>query len=130
MSVTVITFGTFDLFHYGHLKILERASSLGDRLVVGVSTDELNKRKKGKLPIIPFVQRSSIVQSLSFVDKVFAEDSLELKEEYIRSHGASVLVMGDDWSGKFDDMPCESVVYLKRTAGVSTTELIKRIKNL
>lgn len=130
MSVTVITFGTFDLFHYGHLSILERAALLGDRLVVGVSTDELNSRKKGKRPIVPFAQRSAIIKSLRSVDEVFAEDSLELKAEYIRSHGASVLVMGDDWAGKFDDMPCGSVVYLKRTPGVSTTDLIKQIKHL
>ncbi|MBO1076598.1 adenylyltransferase/cytidyltransferase family protein [Roseomonas marmotae] len=120
----VITFGTFDLFHIGHLNIIRRARDLGDRLVVGVSTDELNFRKKGIYPVFPEAERFAIVAGLRYVDEVFAEESLDLKAHYIRTHGAQVLVMGDDWAGRFDQFRelCE-VVYLPRTEGVSTTEI-------
>ena len=109
---TVITFGTFDVFHVGHLKVIQRASELGDRLVVGVSADALNLRKKGRKP----------------VDAVFLEESLEQKRDYILEHGADVLVMGDDWAGRFDEFRdvCE-VVYLPRTPAISTTALIEKI---
>ena len=123
-SRTVITFGTYDLFHVGHLNILRRARALGDRLVVGVSTDALNRHKKGFAPVFPQEERMSIVAGLRCVDHVFPEESLELKGEYIRQYGAHVLVMGDDWAGRFDmfrDL-CE-VVYLPRTEGISTTEI-------
>ncbi len=123
-SRCVITFGTFDLFHIGHVNILRRARALGSRLVVGVSTDALNVRKKGIHPVFPEDQRMDIISSLRFVDHVFPEESLEQKGEYIRRHKADVLVMGDDWAGRFDmfrDL-CE-VVYLPRTEGISTTEI-------
>ena len=119
---TVITFGTFDLFHYGHLRILERGAQLGDRLVVGVSSDALNFTKKGEYPVYPQDQRRAIVESIRYVDGTFIEESLEKKADYIKQHGADLLVMGDDWRGKFDDMRewCE-VVYLPRTEKISTT---------
>mgnify|MGYP001428929498 CR=1 FL=1 len=123
---TVITFGTFDLFHIGHLNILERAKQLGTRLVVGVSSDALNFKKKNRYPHTNQTNRLHVLRALSCVDEVFLEESLELKADYIRAHGATLLVMGDDWEGKFDDMPCH-VVYLPRTPFISTTKLVERI---
>jgi glycerol-3-phosphate cytidylyltransferase len=128
MERTVITFGTFDVFHVGHLRMIERAAALGDRLVVGVSADELNLRKKGREPIFSEAERVEIVSALRCVSEVFVEESLELKRDYVLQHGADVLVMGDDWQGKFDELNdvCE-VVYLSRTPAVSTTALIEKI---
>lgn len=129
MNKTVITFGTFDVLHLGHLNILMRARALGDRLVVGVSTDELNYSKKGRFPVFAQNERAQIVRAIRCVDEVFFEESLELKREYIRRYTANVLVMGDDWAGKFDDMKdlCE-VVYLPRTPSISTTAVIEKIR--
>lgn len=126
MEEVVITFGTFDLFHIGHLKILQRAREQGDRLVVGVSTDALTIAKKNRKPIMGEKARKAIVGAIQYVDEVFDEESLEEKAYYIKTFGASVLVMGDDWKGKFDDLPCR-VVYLPRTPSISTTELIEKI---
>ena len=125
----VITFGTFDVFHIGHLRIIERASALGDRLIVGVSTDELNYSKKGKYPIYNEAERIQIVGSLRYVDECFLEESLEKKADYIQRYKADALVMGDDWRGRFDDLNtlCE-VVYLPRTPSVSTTAIIEKIR--
>ncbi|MGH3509234.1 MAG: adenylyltransferase/cytidyltransferase family protein [Nocardioidaceae bacterium] len=125
---TVITFGTFDVFHVGHLRVIERAASLGDRLVVGVSADALNVRKKGRAPVFSEHERMEIVAALRAVDTVFLEESLEQKRDYIVEHGADVLVMGDDWAGKFDEFEelCK-VVYLPRTPAISTTALIEKI---
>jgi glycerol-3-phosphate cytidylyltransferase len=122
--VRVITFGTFDLFHVGHLNILRRARKLGDCLIVGVSSDDLNHRKKAKLPVIRQEDRMAIVAGIRYVDEVFVEDSLELKGEYIREHRADVLVMGDDWQGRFDQFSslCQ-VVYLPRTPDISSSGL-------
>ncbi len=129
MAKIVITFGTYDVFHVGHLRILERARALGDRLVVGVSTDALNQSKKGRSPVYSEDERLEIIASLRCVDQVFFEESLELKEEYVRQFRADVLVMGDDWSGRFDNFSsvCE-VVYLPRTPAISTTEVIEKIR--
>ena len=131
MSRRVITFGTFDVFHIGHVNILERAKKEGDYLVVGVSSDELNFSKKQRYPIYSQEQRLKIVGSLRFVDEVFLEESLELKSSYIQCFDAEVLVMGDDWAGRFDAMKkhCE-VVYLPRTPSISTTEIIEVVKGL
>ncbi|MGN6128862.1 MAG: adenylyltransferase/cytidyltransferase family protein [Nocardioidaceae bacterium] len=128
MSRTVITFGTFDVFHVGHLRVIRRAAALGDRLVVGVSADALNERKKGRAPVFSQSERMEIVAALKWVDDVFVEESLEQKREYIERYGADVLVMGDDWSGRFDELKdiCE-VHYLPRTPAVSTTALIEKI---
>ena len=104
MTKRVITFGTFDVFHIGHINILERARKQGDYLVVGVSSDQLNFEKKQRYPVYPQDQRMRILESLRFVDEVFVEDSLALKAHYIRQHEADVLVMGDDWAGKFNEM--------------------------
>lgn len=127
-SRTVITFGTFDVFHVGHVRMLNRARELGDRLVVGVSADELNVRKKGRAPVFTQDERLEIVANVKAVDAVFVEESLELKRQYVLEHEAAVLVMGDDWAGRFDELSdvCE-VVYLPRTPSVSTTALIEHI---
>ncbi len=125
---TVITFGTFDVFHVGHIRILNRARELGDRLVVGVSSDALNIAKKGRPPVFDENERIEIVSNLKAVDEVFVEESLELKRDYIEKFGADVLAMGDDWAGRFDFVSdlCE-VVYFPRTPSVSTTALIEHI---
>jgi len=125
----VITFGTFDVLHIGHVNILERARNLGDHLTVGVSSDALNKSKKGRMPVYPQDHRMKIIRSLRFVDEVFVEESLEKKREYILEHGADILVMGDDWEGRFDELSdvCE-VVYLPRTPSISTTEVIEVVR--
>ena len=128
-EVTVITFGTFDVFHVGHLRLLDRAKSYGDRLIVGVSTDKLNIEKKGRPPVYMQDERKEIIQALKCVEDVFFEETLELKSEYIKYYNADILVMGDDWKGKFDEFSslCE-VVYLTRTPAISTTEVIEKIR--
>ena len=127
-QIIVITFGTFDLFHLGHLRILERAAALGDILIVGISSDELNYSKKKVYPTYSQQDRKEIVKALRCVDKVFIEESLEQKREYLLNHSGSVLVMGDDWEGKFDEFSdIVEVVYLKRTELISTTEAKNRI---
>ncbi|MEH0888052.1 adenylyltransferase/cytidyltransferase family protein [Enterobacter sp. UNJFSC 003] len=126
---TIITFGTFDVFHIGHLNILRRARALGDRLVVGVSSDALNLHKKARLPVYLQDQRIRIIEELKCVDEVFLEESLELKADYIRRFNAQALVMGDDWRGRFDHFsPLCDVVYLTRTPTISTTSIIETIK--
>lgn len=125
---TVITFGTFDVLHVGHVRVLNRAAELGDRLVVGVSSDALNFSKKGRNPVFSQEERLEIVANVKVVDQVFVEESLEQKREYVQQYGADVLVMGDDWAGKFDFLSdvCK-VVYLPRTPSVSTTAIIEHI---
>tara|TARA_B000000557_G_C20780179_1_gene446148 strand:- start:773 stop:1168 length:396 start_codon:yes stop_codon:yes gene_type:complete len=126
----VITFGTFDVFHIGHVSILERAKSYGDYLIVGVSSDDLNLSKKGRKPIYSEKDRKKIIKSLSCVDEVFSETSLELKRQYINDFNADILIMGDDWKGKFDNHmdQCE-VIYLPRTPSISTKEIIEVVKS-
>jgi len=135
----IITFGTFDLFHIGHLKILERASEHGNYLIVGISSDELNMKKKNKTPIYTSYERKKIISSLKYVDEVFLEETID-KREYCLKYKADILVMGDDWKGKkcgkenktFDEQLkgiCQ-VVYLPRTPSISTTEIIEKIKYL
>ncbi len=129
MVKRVITFGTFDVFHVGHINILERAKKQGEYLLVGVSSDQLNFEKKQRYPVYPQEQRIRILESLRFVDEVFVEESLELKAHYIQQYNADVLVMGDDWAGKFNEMQryCE-VIYLPRTPSISTSEIIEIVK--
>jgi len=127
--VRVITFGTFDVFHVGHLRLLERAANCGDCLIVGVSTDQLNFEKKGRYPIYNQYHRREIIQALRVVNTTFFEESLEKKGEYIRKYRVDCLVMGDDWKVKFDVYKkiCK-VIYLPRTPSISTTEVIERIR--
>lgn len=131
MSKRIITFGTFDVFHVGHINILERCATLGDTLIVGVSSDALNFSKKQRNPIYCEQDRLKIIQSLSFVDEVFIEHSLEKKREYIEFYKADVLAMGDDWKGRFDEFSdiCE-VVYFPRTPSISTSEIIEIAKSI
>lgn len=126
---TIITLGTFDLFHLGHLNMLQRCKEYGDKLIVGVSTDKLNFRKKNRYPIYDQQSRKKILENILGVDEVFFEESLEMKREYIIKYNADIFIIGDDWKGKFDfckDL-CE-VIYLTRTPSISTTELIEKIK--
>jgi glycerol-3-phosphate cytidylyltransferase len=127
---TIITFGTYDLLHVGHIRLLSRAKALGDRLVVGVSSDELNFSKKNKYPEFSQQERMEIIGMIKGVDEVFLEESLELKDFYIREYCAEILVMGDDWQGKFDDLKtiCQ-VVYLPRTPSISTTAIIEKTRS-
>ncbi|MBV7316122.1 adenylyltransferase/cytidyltransferase family protein [Shewanella sp. NIFS-20-20] len=131
MSKRIITFGTFDVFHIGHINILERCATLGNELIVGVSSDQLNFNKKGRMPIYDEASRIKIIKSLKFVSDVFVEHSLELKRKYIQHYNADILAMGDDWFGKFDHLNdlCD-VIYFPRTPSISTTEIIEITKKL
>jgi glycerol-3-phosphate cytidylyltransferase len=124
----VITFGTYDVLHVGHVRILQRARALGDYLVVGVSSDALNVSKKGRDSVFSQNERLEIVAGLAVVDAVFVEESLELKRSYITEWRADLLVMGNDWAGRFDEFSdiCE-VVYLPRTPSISTTAIIEKL---
>lgn len=127
---TVITYGTFDLFHIGHLRLLQRLRGLGDRLVVGVSTDEFNALK-GKKTVVPYAHRADIVAAIREVDAVFPEQRWEQKRDDIQRERADIFAMGDDWVGRFDDLSdlCK-VVYLPRTRDVSTTEIRQMVNAL
>lgn len=129
MAKTVITYGTFDLFHIGHLKLLQRIKNLGDRLIVAVSTDEFNTLK-GKKTIIPYEQRAEIVANIKCVDLVIPENNWEQKIEDIKKYNVDIFTMGNDWEGKFDFLKehCE-VVYLDRTEGISSTQLKQTLKS-
>ncbi|WP_396278391.1 adenylyltransferase/cytidyltransferase family protein [Glutamicibacter creatinolyticus] len=123
---TVLTYGTFDLFHIGHLNILKRLKERGDRLIVGVSTDEFNAIK-GKKPVVPFEQRIEIVKAIKYVDEAIPEETWAQKRQDIAKYGVNVFGIGEDWRGKFDDLDNEvEVIYLPRTSGISTTEM-KRV---
>lgn len=121
----VITYGTFDLFHVGHLNLLKRAKELGDYLVVAVSSDKFNI-SKGKRAYHSIEDRVNILKSIKYVDEVIVEESWDQKIIDIQDRDIDVLVMGDDWEGKFDFLKeyCE-VVYLPRTKGISTTKIKK-----
>ncbi|MEO1927628.1 MAG: glycerol-3-phosphate cytidylyltransferase [Nautiliaceae bacterium] len=125
----VLTYGTFDMFHIGHLNLLKRAKELGDYLIVGVSTDGFNQIK-GKKTLIPFNERKDIVESIKYVDLVIPENNWEQKIDDIKKYKVDVFVMGDDWRGKFDFLKdyCE-VIYLPRTEGISTTKLKENLKS-
>ncbi len=129
MAKTVITYGTFDMFHIGHLKLLQRLQKLGDRLIVAVSTEEFNAQK-GKKTLIPYKQRAEIVSNIKGVDLVIPEKSWIQKTADIEKYDVDVFAMGNDWEGKFDFLNdyCE-VKYLSRTKEISTTQLKKSITN-
>lgn len=118
-----ITYGTFDLFHIGHLRLLERIANLADEVIVAVSSDEFNALK-GKHCTVPFENRRDIVAALRMVTKVIREDNWEQKIQDVQKYHCDLFVMGSDWEGKFDFLkPYCTVIYLPRTAGVSTTEI-------
>jgi glycerol-3-phosphate cytidylyltransferase len=117
----VLTYGTFDLFHIGHIRLLERARALGDSLVVGLSTDEFNL-KKGKKSVFSYPERFAILSAIRHVDKVIPENDWEQKLDDVVANKIDVFVIGDDWEGKFDFLTAHcQVVYLPRTSGISTT---------
>lgn len=130
MAKTILTYGTFDMFHIGHLRLFKRLSELGDKLIVGVSTDEFNALK-GKKTLIPFDQRAEIVESCRYVDMVIPETDWEQKVRDVHEYNVDVFAIGNDWEGKFDFLKehCE-VVYLDRTDGISSTQLKNSLKNL
>lgn len=123
MLKTVITYGTFDMFHVGHVRLLRRLHELGERVIVAVSTDEFNALK-GKRALVPYEQRKEIIESLRYVDLVIPETRWEQKIDDVHEHSVDVFAMGDDWKGKFDFLlPYCQVVYLERTEGVSSSQL-------
>jgi len=126
----VITYGTFDLLHTGHINILRRAKELGDYLVVAVSSDEFNAIK-GKKAYHSFESRKMILEAIRYVDEVIPEHHWDQKVQDVQDHHVDIFVMGDDWEGKFDFLKdhCE-VVYLPRTVGISTTKIKKDLFNV
>lgn len=121
---TILTYGTFDLFHIGHVNLLKRARELGDRLIVGVSTDEFNLHEKNKTTIVRYEHRVKVLESCRYVDLVIPEHSWQQKAEDIKKYQVGTFVIGDDWQGKFDELKyhCE-VVYLERTRDISSSSI-------
>jgi glycerol-3-phosphate cytidylyltransferase len=126
--IRLITFGTFDLFHIGHEKIFERCLNYSDHIIVGISSDELTFSKKQIIPTDDFKTREKNVYKCKNVKKVFIEESLELKNKYIKENNAHILIMGDDWKDKFNWVDC-SVIYLERTPNISSTMLREKNEN-
>ena len=125
----VITYGTFDLLHFGHINLLRRAKEQGDYLIVALSTDEFNRNEKGKKSYFTYEQRKSLLESVRYVDLVIPEDHWDQKISDVKEYGVDTFVMGDDWEGKFDFLKdyCE-VVYLSRTPDISTTRIKQELK--
>lgn len=121
----IITYGTFDLLHYGHIRLLQRAKALGDYLIVGLSTDEFNRKEKGKSSYFDYEQRKILLESIRYVDLVIPESSWEQKVTDIHEYHVSTFVIGEDWAGQFDYLKNEGaeVVYLPRTPEISSTEI-------
>lgn len=126
----VITYGTFDLLHYGHINLLERAKKQGDYLVVALSTDEFNDTEKNKKCFFTFQERKRLLESIRYVDLVIEENTWEQKVQDVKEYHIDTFVMGDDWKGKFDFLKeyCE-VVYLPRTPEISTTYIKDKLGN-
>ena len=120
----VITYGTFDLLHYGHINLLRRAKSLGDYLIVGLSTDTFNRSCKFKKCYFSYQERKALLEAVRYVDLVIPEECWEQKVSDIKEFRVDIFVMGDDWTGKFDELKqwCE-VVYFPRTPEISTTKI-------
>ena len=125
----VITYGTFDLLHYGHVNLLQRAKELGDYLIVAISTDEFNWNMKNKKCYFSYEERKRLVEAIRYVDLVIPEESWEQKVSDVKEFEVDTFVIGDDWEGKFDFLKdyCE-VVYLPRTPEISTTQIKKDLK--
>ena len=121
----VITYGTFDLLHYGHINLLKRAKELGDYLIVAVSTDEFNWQQKQKKSYFTYEQRKALVEAIRYVDLVIPEESWDQKRTDMHEYHIDTFVIGDDWAGKFDylEEECVEVVYLPRTPEISTTQI-------
>lgn len=127
----VITYGTFDLLHYGHINLLRRAKELGDYLIVGLSTDEFNNIEKKKKCYFSYEQRKQLLEAIRYVDLVIPEVCWEQKKTDIHEYHVDTFVMGNDWEGKFDFLLDEGVdvVYLERTPDISTTAIKNDIKS-
>lgn len=127
----VITYGTFDLLHYGHINLLKRAKQMGDYLVVCLSTDEFNKNSKNKECYFSYEIRKQLLESIRYVDLVIPENNWDQKIDDIKEFGIDTFVMGDDWKGKFDFLKdyCE-VIYLPRTKEISTTKIKKDLEKI
>lgn len=127
----IITYGTFDLLHYGHINLLRRAKQQGDYLIVALSTDEFNWNSKQKKCYFEYERRKALLEVIRFVDLVIPESSWEQKAEDIKLYNVDTFVMGDDWEEKFDFLKehCE-VVYLPRTPEISTTQIKQEIKGI
>ena len=126
----VITYGTFDLLHYGHINLLERAKNLGDFLIVALSTDEFNLNQKHNKSYFSYEKRKQLLQAIRYVDLVIPEESWEQKSSDIDLYDIDTFVIGDDWEGKFDFLKEKcNVVYLPRTPEISTTKIKNHIKN-
>lgn len=127
---TILTYGTFDLLHVGHVNLLSRAFALGDRLVVGLSTDEFNKNMKDKTTVVPYVDRRLILMQMRCVDQVIPETCWTQKPSDIQKYNITEFVMGHDWQGRFDYLSryCK-VTYLPRTEKVSTTLIKRHVRN-
>ena len=125
----VLTYGTFDLLHYGHIRLLKRAKELGDYLIVALSTDEFNEIK-GKKAYHNYETRKKMLEAIRYVDLVIPENNWEQKIDDVKTYKADIFVMGDDWEGKFDFLKdyCE-VVYLPRTPDVCSTDTKKYLQN-
>ncbi len=125
----VITYGTYDLLHYGLINLLRRAKELGDYLIVAISTDEFNWNEKNKKCYYPYEIRKAMLEAIRYVDEVIPETCWEQKRRDIHDHNVDIFVMGDDWAGKFDFLKEEGaeVVYLPRTPNISTTQIKKDI---
>ena len=125
----VITYGTFDLLHYGHINLLKRAKALGDYLIVALSTDEFNWNSKQKKCYFSYEKRKQLLEAIRYVDLVIPEESWEQKTEDVKQYRADTFVMGDDWEGEFDFLkPQCKVVYLPRTPEISTTQIKRELK--
>ncbi len=123
----VITYGTFDLLHYGHINLLRRAKALGDYLIVALSTDDFNQNEKHKHTYFTYEQRKQLVESVRYVDLVIPERNWEQKASDIHEYHIDIFVIGDDWKGKFDYLKNEGieVVYLPRTPEISSSQIKK-----
>ena len=126
----VITYGTFDLLHYGHINLLRRAKALGDYLIVALSTDEFNSVEKNKHCYFSYEQRKLLLESIRYVDLVIPEETWEQKKTDIDGYQIDTFVIGDDWTGKFDFLKAQcEVVYLPRTPEICTTQIKNDLKN-
>ena len=127
----IITYGTFDLLHYGHINLLRRAKALGDYLIVAVSTDEFNWNEKNKKSYFPYEQRVALVESIRYVDLVIPENNWEQKITDVHEYCIDTVVMGNDWEGKFDFLQNEGakVVYLPRTPEISSSQIKESLRN-
>ena len=125
----VITYGTFDLLHYGHINLLRRAKELGDYLIVALSTDEFNRNEKQKVCYFTYEQRKQLVEAVRYVDLVIPEESWKQKITDVQEYKVDTFVIGDDWEGKFDFLKeyCE-VVYLPRTPEISSSQIKAELK--